>query len=249
MMCCYLIVAVIGIYCFVVIWNELLSINEASSQNFAKDSFARSVATLKVIGATFWGAAQHILRTQRIAEAIPKLKKTVDKHHAETAVEVAVPMLTMHAIVQHHLGGVEASEKGRHHEAFDGRRPPFGKNAARPNIILAVFDDSGFGDLGANQGPSPDVKASHTPFVDSLAARGLRFTDFYVRRLQHCRPPSYQIRQTYPRLLNDNFYFRTHPLRQRRKRFSRAKAPLLTGLSATLVRSLPASALQVAPPY
>jgi len=45
--------------------------------------------------------------------------------------------------------------------------------ARRPNLIYIMADDSGYGDLGAN-GFGAD-----TPFLDSLAARSLRFTDFH----------------------------------------------------------------------
>lgn len=67
------------------------------------------------------------------------------------------------------------------------------KKDHRPNIVLIVFDDSGYGDLGANhpkkslpphevpeQESSRSRLASHTPFLDDLAARGLRLTSFYV---------------------------------------------------------------------
>jgi arylsulfatase A-like enzyme len=44
-----------------------------------------------------------------------------------------------------------------------------------PNVILIVVDDVGYGDLGAYS--SHDAR---TPRIDSLAARGLGFTDFYA---------------------------------------------------------------------
>uniref|UniRef100_A0A8U7MAI1 Arylsulfatase A n=1 Tax=Corvus moneduloides TaxID=1196302 RepID=A0A8U7MAI1_CORMO len=46
--------------------------------------------------------------------------------------------------------------------------------AARPSFVLVLADDLGFGDLGSYGHPS-----SATPHLDRLAARGLRFTDFY----------------------------------------------------------------------
>ncbi|XP_014117618.1 PREDICTED: arylsulfatase A, partial [Pseudopodoces humilis] len=46
--------------------------------------------------------------------------------------------------------------------------------AARPNFVLVLADDLGYGDLGSYGHPS-----SATPNLDWLAARGLRFTDFY----------------------------------------------------------------------
>ncbi len=45
----------------------------------------------------------------------------------------------------------------------------------RPNIVVILNDDQGYQDLGCFG--SPDIK---TPFVDQLAAEGMKFTDFYV---------------------------------------------------------------------
>ena len=46
----------------------------------------------------------------------------------------------------------------------------------RPNVVLIVADDLGYGDVGA-QGPSKDVR---TPNIDSIASGGVRFTQGYV---------------------------------------------------------------------
>jgi arylsulfatase A len=45
----------------------------------------------------------------------------------------------------------------------------------RPNIVLIVADDLGYGDLG-----SYGQKLIQTPHLDRMAAEGLRFTDFYA---------------------------------------------------------------------
>lgn len=52
----------------------------------------------------------------------------------------------------------------------------------KPNIVLILFDDAGYGDLGANIIPKGAIKGmlSHTPFIDDIAWRGLRLTDYYV---------------------------------------------------------------------
>jgi len=47
--------------------------------------------------------------------------------------------------------------------------------AAKPNIVLIVTDDVGYGDIGSYG--APDVK---TPSIDSLARDGVRLTDFYA---------------------------------------------------------------------
>jgi arylsulfatase A-like enzyme len=46
---------------------------------------------------------------------------------------------------------------------------------ARPNIVLILMDDLGYGDIGSHG--VPDAK---TPNIDRLAREGVRFTDFYA---------------------------------------------------------------------
>jgi arylsulfatase A-like enzyme len=48
-------------------------------------------------------------------------------------------------------------------------------NASRPNVVLIITDDVGYGDFGSYG--APDIK---TPNVDSLATDGVRLTDFYA---------------------------------------------------------------------
>jgi arylsulfatase A-like enzyme len=47
--------------------------------------------------------------------------------------------------------------------------------SARPNVVLIITDDVGYGDIGSYG--APDVK---TPNIDSLAKAGTRLTDFYA---------------------------------------------------------------------
>jgi arylsulfatase A-like enzyme len=47
--------------------------------------------------------------------------------------------------------------------------------AQRPNVLLIITDDVGYGDFGSYG--APDIK---TPNVDRLAREGVRFTDFYA---------------------------------------------------------------------
>ena len=44
----------------------------------------------------------------------------------------------------------------------------------RPNVVLIITDDVGYGDLGSYG--APDLK---TPHIDGLARDGVRLTDFY----------------------------------------------------------------------
>ncbi len=46
---------------------------------------------------------------------------------------------------------------------------------ARPNIVLIVADDLGYGDLSSYG--APDIR---TPSLDRLAREGVRLTEFYA---------------------------------------------------------------------
>ena len=48
-------------------------------------------------------------------------------------------------------------------------------NASRPNVVLIITDDVGYGDLSSYG--APDIR---TPNIDRLATEGVRFTDFYA---------------------------------------------------------------------
>jgi len=52
----------------------------------------------------------------------------------------------------------------------------------RPNVVLIITDDVGYGDIGSYG--APDIR---TPNIDRLAARGTRFTDFYANA-SSCTP-------------------------------------------------------------
>ena len=60
-----------------------------------------------------------------------------------------------------------------------GQQPSSGR---RPNILLIITDDVGYGDLGSYG--APDIK---TPNIDSLAKRGTRMTHFYANA-SSCTP-------------------------------------------------------------
>ena len=53
----------------------------------------------------------------------------------------------------------------------------FAAQAKQPNIVLIVVDDLGYADLSCIEDGAKDV---HTPNIDKLAARGVRFTDAYA---------------------------------------------------------------------
>ncbi len=55
-----------------------------------------------------------------------------------------------------------------------GTAPTFAQ-APKPNVVLIVTDDVGYGDLGSYG--APDVR---TPNIDGLAKSGVRLTDFYA---------------------------------------------------------------------
>jgi len=49
------------------------------------------------------------------------------------------------------------------------------ENTARPNIVIILADDMGYGDIGANG--ATKIK---TPHIDAIAGRGVNFTQFYA---------------------------------------------------------------------
>ena len=55
---------------------------------------------------------------------------------------------------------------------------------AKPNVVLIVMDDVGYGDYGAYG--APDI---NTPNVDRLARDGVKFTDFDLFRMSLLRRP------------------------------------------------------------
>ena len=77
---------------------------------------------------------------------------------------------------RHVLGGLILAVAGA--AALDAEESPASKampSAARPNIILIVADDLGYGELGCYGG-----KEIPTPNLDTLARNGVRFTSGYV---------------------------------------------------------------------
>jgi arylsulfatase A-like enzyme len=50
-----------------------------------------------------------------------------------------------------------------------------GSGTGRPNVVLIITDDVGYGDFGSYG--APDIR---TPNIDRLAREGVRFTDFYA---------------------------------------------------------------------
>src|SRR5262245_27021358 len=90
-----------------------------------------------------------------------QLKRSpLDSHHGRGGViHRMVLSLFIGAAVTNPLSSVEAQLGG----------------SQRPNVVLIITDDVGYGDLGSYG--APDVKTAH---IDSLARDGVRLTDFYA---------------------------------------------------------------------
>ncbi|MGH7461330.1 MAG: sulfatase-like hydrolase/transferase, partial [Longimicrobiales bacterium] len=58
--------------------------------------------------------------------------------------------------------------------------PPARHAAGAPNVVIVVLDDTGFAHLGCYG------STLHTPNIDALAAKGLRYTGFHTTAL--CSP-------------------------------------------------------------
>src|SRR5687768_15769240 len=59
--------------------------------------------------------------------------------------------------------------------------PAAAQQPPRPNVVLIITDDVGYGDIGSYG--APDIK---TPSIDSLARDGTKLTDFYAA--PNCSP-------------------------------------------------------------
>lgn len=59
--------------------------------------------------------------------------------------------------------------------AFAATVPAQSPPVARPNVVLIMTDDAGYGDFGTYG--APDIR---TPHIDSLARDGVKLTDFYA---------------------------------------------------------------------
>ncbi len=59
--------------------------------------------------------------------------------------------------------------------------PAFAAAAAKPNVLIVLTDDQGYGDLSVNGNP-----VIHTPHMDRLHRESVRFTDFHVTPM--CTP-------------------------------------------------------------
>ncbi|WP_460684357.1 arylsulfatase [Niabella aquatica] len=62
----------------------------------------------------------------------------------------------------------------------------YGQESKRPNVIIVLSDDQGYGDFSCNGNP-----VLQTPALDQLAGEGLRFTDFHVS--PYCTPTRGQL--------------------------------------------------------
>lgn len=54
-------------------------------------------------------------------------------------------------------------------------RPANAADYGKPNIVMILVDDLGYGDLSCMG--APDLKSPH---LDGLAARGIKFSNFYA---------------------------------------------------------------------
>lgn len=59
--------------------------------------------------------------------------------------------------------------------SFTSEEVAFSQTKGKPNIILILADDLGYGDVGYN-----GQKLIQTPYIDRLAAEGMRFDQFYA---------------------------------------------------------------------
>lgn len=71
--------------------------------------------------------------------------------------------------------GVVGCKQTAQHKEQQGYQTKEKYKGEKPNIVFLLADDMGYGELGSYG--QADIK---TPFLDSLASKGMRFTDFYA---------------------------------------------------------------------
>jgi arylsulfatase len=62
-------------------------------------------------------------------------------------------------------------------QAVDSPSPSSGAAGKKPNILVIVTDDVGWGDLGCYGGG--EMRGAPTPNIDRLASEGMRFVNYY----------------------------------------------------------------------
>ena len=88
---------------------------------------------------------------------------------------------------------------------FQGKCLEFAQDASKPNIIVILVDDLGFGDLSIQGG-----KDIHTPNIDKLFEKGMHFKNFYAN-CTVCSPTRASlITGRYPDLAGVPGVIRTH---------------------------------------
>jgi arylsulfatase A-like enzyme len=75
------------------------------------------------------------------------------------------------------LGAVTAS-------AFSAGLPAFAQNSDKPNIVVMLMDNLGYGELGVYGGGI--LRGAPTPVIDKLASEGMRLLNFNVEA--QCTP-------------------------------------------------------------
>jgi hypothetical protein len=96
-------------------------------------------------------------------------------------------------VASYHMGNdnFKTTRKKVHTDPIANIPPPSSTSTTatpykKPNFLLFLFDDSGYADLGINNNnkasssSSSSSSTSATPFLDDLATKSLRLTDFYV---------------------------------------------------------------------
>lgn len=78
-----------------------------------------------------------------------------------------------------HLAAVAVLGLATHVAPADTPDPAAGATADRPNVVVMLADNMGFGDLGA-YGSGGEIRGMPTPRIDALASEGLMLTQFFV---------------------------------------------------------------------
>ena len=80
--------------------------------------------------------------------------------------------------IHHSVAADAAAESSQGKRSTAEQRTTAGSaSSIKPNVIVIMADDLGYGDVGCYGAKPENIK---TPHIDQLAAEGLRFTNFHV---------------------------------------------------------------------
>lgn len=167
------------------VWNDMIAIGFEDTAGGLRTSDRRAAREFELLGADgTWHRANSAIGGDRVIVMANEVVSPRAVRHAWTPVPRAnlvggsglpVPPFTERVDEPRPVEALASLARGARGvaEASATVDPPHATR--RPNLVLIVADDLGWGDLG-----SYGQERIQTPHLDRMAAEGVRFTDFYA---------------------------------------------------------------------